>query len=206
MSRADGKSNTIWIVLGVVAGLTLLCCAGAGVAGYFGVQRVADHEGGLEGGLRAIVANLAGESGVAAEEFCGVFLAEHRVDDAWDRTSPEFRAVTDREGFQDLHDLIAGVMGDFEGMTIRTYNVNNRIGAGGGVLHALVYDGTFAEGAATVEITMRERDGDFFLERIQVNSPLFMAKLKEKILEPAEESDRETDQPVPQPEGQSEER
>ncbi len=188
MGGGEGKSNTLWIVLGVLGAVSLLCCGGVGVIGFLGAREIADNPGGFEEGLREIVADLAGESGAAAEEYCTLFLAEHRVDDAWERTSEEYRATTDRDGLQGVHDRVAGVMGDLESMRIRTYDVNTRVGSRAGKLHSLVYDGTFTNGDATIAITLREADGEFLLERIDVDSPLFAARLNDALETPDDDA------------------
>jgi len=202
MGGGEGKSNTLWIVLGVLGAVSLLCCGGVGVMGFFGARQVANNLGGFEEGLREIVADLAGESGAAAEEVCTVFLAEHQVDDAWERTSEEFRATTDRDGLQGLHDRVAGVMGDLESMRIRTYDVNTRVGSRPGKLHSLVYDGTFANGDATIAITLREAEGEFLLERIDVDSPLFAARLNDTLETPDGDA-ANADSPAPDASGAS---
>jgi len=165
---------TIWIVLGVVALSSLLCCGGAGVFGFLRVQELAEHPEGFDGGLRDMAATMAGESYPAAMAFTETLAADHDVDAAWEKTTASFRKATPRRRFDDLHSAISDVMGDYQSMRIRSY----RAKAGtDGTTRTLICDATFVNGPATVLIEMRSEGGTLRTETFRVDSPLFLKTL-----------------------------
>ena len=177
MNEGKSSSKTIWIVVGVIAACAVLCCAGGAIFGFMSFDKVISHPDGIEGGMRQMVTDMAGDSHVAAQTFAETFMRDHDVDAAWEQTSSSFQTATKREGFDELHTAIHNAMGDFEEMTIRNYNSKATLGSGQS--HELLYDAQFAKGAGTIAITMRGQSGHLLVESVSVNSPLFTKTVTE---------------------------
>ena len=190
MSNPGERSKPIVVVLSVLGVLLLLCCIGGGIASYLGAQRI-EEAGGLEQGMRGLVADLAGDRDVAARAFLTMALGGDGESDptrSFESTSPDFQRASSAEQYAELLHAIGNVMGTYESATIRNYNVQANLGSG--KVHQLVYDAQFANGPAVVHVHLFESDGALLIQMFRVESPRFLSALAEDATEPARDDAR----------------
>lgn len=165
---AEGKSKTLWIVLGVIAVLGLVCCGGVALVGVGGFNTVVD---------------AGAQSDVVVDQFYRHLSAEE-YDEAHALMVPAWRNANDASALRPAGEKINSVMGAYEGST-RT-NINVSVNAGvtvGNVQSAKVpgtsasttYTATFANGEGTLDMVLQQQPDDSWqIWSYKVNSPLFL--------------------------------
>jgi hypothetical protein len=150
---AEGKSKTLWIVLGVLGGLALLCCGGFAVLGIGGFSAVMD----------------AGEQAdPIVTEFLEHLSAEE-YEAAYALTSPGFQENNGQEVLVGIGSQISGAMGAFQSVTRTGLSMSSNSGVviGNtdpdfvpGTSAKCTYQGTYEKGPVTVTVTLQQQPDD----------------------------------------------
>jgi hypothetical protein len=154
----------------------LLCCGGLGVAALVGAKDWIAIAFAPPGERKALVSRqlegMAPAEIAAARDFFAA-IDEERDDAAWEMTSAAMRAATPRPQFDQLVSLVRRVMGRLQSTAV--VNVHRTTGFGAmPSLARLTLEGTFENGAATINVEVEDVGGTLEIRTWRVDSPLFL--------------------------------
>lgn len=178
MGKGGGKT-ALWIVLGIVGALVLVCGGVAVALTVWVKSEIAEIEALPPEEREAALAARLGVSDADHAPAIDAFLTamdEDRFDDAHAMISPTLAASVSPEDLASVQATVDRALGSYRSRSIR--NVHTRAGLGAADTYVeYSYAATYENGEATLTMQVQEQpDGSQAIHKYDVRSPLFLVQ------------------------------